>query len=128
MMASLAFSLSSFPLESYFFFFSSRRRHTRCGRDWSSDVCSSDLRVLFPRGGRRHAVPLADLEPLLEVFLLVEPGQEVLGELLVLRVLHDAVAVREVEGILSDAAGQRVDGVVDVLEHRLALLGLDLVL
>src|SRR5256884_2180790 len=29
-----------------FFFFSSRRRHTRCSRDWSSDVCSSDLRYL----------------------------------------------------------------------------------
>src|SRR5204863_39639 len=28
---------------SYFFFFSSRRRHTRSLRDWSSDVCSSDL-------------------------------------------------------------------------------------
>src|SRR2546422_976743 len=28
-----------------FFFFSSRRRHTRCSRDWSSDVCSSDLGV-----------------------------------------------------------------------------------
>src|SRR2546422_7034747 len=28
-----------------FFFFSSRRRHTRCSRDWSSDVCSSDLIV-----------------------------------------------------------------------------------
>src|SRR2546429_5642744 len=26
-----------------FFFVSSRRRHTRCSRDWSSDVCSSDL-------------------------------------------------------------------------------------
>src|SRR2546429_2268290 len=26
-----------------FFFFSSRRRHPRCSRDWSSDVCSSDL-------------------------------------------------------------------------------------
>src|SRR6266542_4025647 len=26
-----------------YFFFSSRRRHTRCYRDWSSDVCSSDL-------------------------------------------------------------------------------------
>src|SRR6266542_5640261 len=26
-----------------FFFFSSIRRHTRCYRDWSSDVCSSDL-------------------------------------------------------------------------------------
>src|SRR6266496_4540720 len=29
-----------------FFFFSSRRRHTRSLRDWSSDVCSSDLRVV----------------------------------------------------------------------------------
>src|SRR5690606_40344738 len=28
------------------FFFSSRRRHTRFSRDWSSDVCSSDLRVI----------------------------------------------------------------------------------
>src|SRR5690606_40654688 len=27
-----------------FFFFSSRRRHTRFSRDWSSDVCSSDLK------------------------------------------------------------------------------------
>src|SRR5690606_39936850 len=27
----------------YVFFFSSRRRHTRFSRDWSSDVCSSDL-------------------------------------------------------------------------------------
>src|SRR6266700_8242468 len=30
-----------------FFFFSSRRRHTRFSRDWSSDVCSSDLVVLM---------------------------------------------------------------------------------
>src|SRR5687768_16809563 len=29
------------------FFFSSRRRHTRCSRDWSSDVCSSDLVTRF---------------------------------------------------------------------------------
>src|SRR5215813_8892826 len=36
-------------LITFFFFFSSRRRHTRCGRDWSSDVCSSDL-----RGGSRE--------------------------------------------------------------------------
>src|SRR5699024_11407346 len=28
----------------FYFFFSSRRRHTRSKRDWSSDVCSSDLR------------------------------------------------------------------------------------
>src|SRR5436305_10001709 len=31
------------PLRQTHLFFSSRRRHTRCGRDWSSDVCSSDL-------------------------------------------------------------------------------------
>src|SRR5690606_39605451 len=30
----------------FFFFFSSRRRHTRFSRDWSSDVCSSDLKGL----------------------------------------------------------------------------------
>src|SRR5262245_66670866 len=29
------------------FFFSSRRRHTRCLSDWSSDVCSSDLLQQF---------------------------------------------------------------------------------
>src|SRR5690554_1747072 len=33
----------------FFFFFSSRRRHTRCGRDWSSDVCSSDLEILHSK-------------------------------------------------------------------------------
>src|SRR5690349_24675375 len=51
---------------SFLFFFSSRRRHTRSLRDWSSDVCSSDLEnvdnadILEPQGnqpqqgGRRH--------------------------------------------------------------------------
>src|SRR5207302_3488774 len=32
-------------LRTSFFFFSSRRRHTRFSRDWSSDVCSSDLNL-----------------------------------------------------------------------------------
>src|SRR5437868_8645009 len=32
----------------FFFFFSSRRRHTRSKRDWSSDVCSSDLKFRPP--------------------------------------------------------------------------------
>src|SRR5260370_39565201 len=36
-----------------FFFFSSRRRHTRFKCDWSSDVCSSDLMSLV--GPRPHA-------------------------------------------------------------------------
>src|SRR5690349_24252505 len=34
----------------FFFFFSSRRRHTRSLRDWSSDVCSSDLTHQMPAG------------------------------------------------------------------------------
>src|SRR5690606_40606271 len=33
------------------FFFSSRRRHTRFSRDWSSDVCSSDLELMNEKGG-----------------------------------------------------------------------------
>src|SRR5271157_752823 len=36
------------------FFFSSRRRHTRCGRDWSSDVCSSDLEPLWEENRERQ--------------------------------------------------------------------------
>src|SRR2546427_9342671 len=34
-----------------FFFFSSRRRHTRFDCDWSSDVCSSDLAAVRLRAG-----------------------------------------------------------------------------
>src|SRR5690606_42057788 len=33
-------------IELFVFFFSSRRRHTRFSRDWSSDVCSSDLMAI----------------------------------------------------------------------------------
>src|SRR2546421_2960338 len=46
-----------------FFFFSSRRRHTRSDRDWSSDVCSSDLRLSRAEVhvvGRRRELPPGD--------------------------------------------------------------------
>src|SRR3989475_12886663 len=43
----------------FFFFFSSRRRHTRFDCDWSSDVCSSDLRA---RDALEHAVELSVVE------------------------------------------------------------------
>src|SRR3989449_8920467 len=52
----------------HFFFFSSRRRHTRCSRDWSSDVCSSDLPISRRTTTCAHAttqttnaVPMAQL-------------------------------------------------------------------
>src|SRR3989454_5354116 len=41
--------MAPFPRQQVFFFFSSRRRHTRLQGDWSSDVCSSDLALLFER-------------------------------------------------------------------------------
>src|SRR6266852_8274255 len=49
------------------FFFSSRRRHTRCYRDWSSDVCSSDL----PEEAGARAVFLGDAA----VERLTDPGE-----------------------------------------------------
>src|SRR5690606_40212817 len=73
------------------FFFSSRRRHTRFSRDWSSDVCSSDLPPPSPRrsrlllgraglGGRQrgdegllgHLDPSDHLHPLLALLLLLQ--------------------------------------------------------
>src|SRR2546422_9326976 len=41
-----------------FFFFSSRRRHTRCSRDWSSDVCSSDLLDALGRDAKRNGIEI----------------------------------------------------------------------
>src|SRR5256884_4026969 len=43
------------------FFFSSRRRHTRCSRDWSSDVCSSDLVAFVDMIGLMMVFPLLPL-------------------------------------------------------------------
>src|SRR5699024_5409115 len=74
-----------------FVFFSSRRRHTRSKRDWSSDVCSSDLKAPIRTArevrklGARAGIaisPMTPVEPLLDVLpeidmilvMTVEPG------------------------------------------------------
>src|SRR5205814_7957128 len=49
-------------------FFSSRRRHTRCLSDWSSDVCSSDLAVAYFR--RPESVLVVVHTPKLDCLLL----------------------------------------------------------
>src|SRR5256886_11194885 len=54
-------------LHLHFFFFSSRRRHTRFDCDWSSDVCSSDL------GKRFHEWKGKDLKGSLELLNLTLP-------------------------------------------------------
>src|SRR5690606_40277225 len=72
-------SLCSVPVPrsvSAFFFFSSRRRHTRFSRDWSSDVCSSDLspatalasKVLPVPGGPTSKTPFGAVPPSLVYF------------------------------------------------------------
>src|SRR5256885_12152520 len=69
-------------LDLCFFFFSSRRRHTRLQGDWSSDVCSSDLSLRMTIGRftteeeidyaistiRTNVVKLRELSPLWEMF------------------------------------------------------------
>src|SRR6266511_5330115 len=57
----------------FFFFFSSRRRHTRFSRDWSSDVCCSDLRM--PRmGGAELYARLQGTRPALAARVLFLSG------------------------------------------------------
>src|SRR5256884_1126023 len=58
-----------------FFFFSSRRRHTRCSRDWSSDVCSSDLGWLDVLIMRVADIQLSFPAILIALILLAVLGQ-----------------------------------------------------
>src|SRR5699024_11474727 len=66
-----------------FFFFSSRRRHTRSKRDWSSDVCSSDLYKEFV--GRMETNKV-DTKPIIEALKeqgypqMIQPVLEAIGE------------------------------------------------
>src|SRR5256885_16468873 len=70
-----------------FFFFSSRRRHTRLQGDWSSDVCSSDLALALRLEELRDVLPLVERRrmprraAMLEICLVVghpeHPAQDV---------------------------------------------------
>src|SRR2546422_9843466 len=70
-----------------FFFFSSRRRHTRCSRDWSSDVCSSDL----PRD--RMALVTDDVKLLVDFT----------GEMRLLKTKLDSLKARAMSGWLGSS-------------------------
>src|SRR5256886_5682671 len=48
------------------FFFSSRRRHTRFDCDWSSDVCSSDLKSEFEKMCKENGITQEEYERILE--------------------------------------------------------------
>src|SRR5258705_818039 len=63
-----------------FFFFSSRRRHTRCLSDWSSDVCSSDLVIIREADIRVATQAMLDLAYEPGVPLSAIDAQKTVGE------------------------------------------------
>src|SRR3712207_4818256 len=83
-----------------FFFFSSRRRHTRYWRDWSSDVCSSDLPAfrLGTADGVRRGVHFMATEPCLVAYRLRSEAQQ--GDIYVaLNANKEARKVKLPEGV-----------------------------
>src|SRR2546429_775539 len=116
----LTFSITRHVEFVSFFFFSSRRRHTRCSRDWSSDVCSSDLVHSFVLGGHgddmvplpRYStvagIPLPDLLSKERIEAIVERtrkgGAEIVNLLKTGSAYYapSAAAVEMVEAILKD--------------------------
>src|SRR5256885_5173026 len=63
-----------------FFFFSSRRRHTRLQGDWSSDVCSSDLDPPHLPGSTEPRLHLVrDEEPTVRIREFAKSADEILG-------------------------------------------------
>src|SRR2546422_3936221 len=105
----------------FFFFFSSRRRHTRCSRDWSSDVCSSDLLV--------EAQVEADLRVkiLVDATMISQPPTAG-GDLVVVGHHRAAVAHdREVLGRIERENGRTAEA-ADLLAQPLGPVGLRAVL
>ena len=64
----------------FFFFFKQKTAYEMCGRDWSSDVCSSDLGVfLYKEGGRKIENIMLCRIPL-HLFILAKADKEMRNE------------------------------------------------
>src|SRR5256886_9718524 len=109
-----------------FFFFSSRRRHTRFDCDWSSDVCSSDLAVLLPEDAAFPPLlsevpdPPALLFAWGDTALLARPSAGILG-----RRGHSPHGAPAARLLAARVAGARVVAVVRLAagHHRVAPYG-----
>src|SRR6266581_6770401 len=94
-----------------FFFFSSRRRHTRWTGDWSSDVCSSDLQLRTLGAGDRLDEVLDELARIREEVgwpPLAAPIGQILGSQALLHVLSAAryqTVVDELKGLIEGRFG-----------------------
>src|SRR5207249_8347745 len=128
------------------FFFSSRRRHTRSKRDWSSDVCSSDLKTLeaLPDDEMRrlvHQVVSARLRATrvapalgktLSLLLVADGHQELLSEAvrLAAQAVHDnhelirdqvrAESPWWVPGVVDEKIYERIVGAIERLLRQIA--------
>src|SRR5207253_7827708 len=103
----------------FFFFFSSRRRHTRWPRDWSSDVCSSDLNSISGLDVKLCPGGIRDIEFLVQCLQRLHGGREPWvrhgGTLFALFRLRD-------KDLLSDSEYSRLAAAYQYLrnlEHRL---------
>src|SRR3712207_2010638 len=126
----------------FFFFFSSRRRHTRYWRDWSSDVCSSDLwskRPVHPNDDVNMSQSSNDTFPTAMHIAAAEQMNKLIPEVERLRAAIDAKAQEYADVVkigrthLQDATpltvGQEFGGWASLLERdierlRAALPGL----
>src|ERR1035437_10722608 len=99
----------------FFFFFSSRRRHTRYWREWSSDMCSSDLHGHGNTVTVRHVPDLLSLQ------------NSARGQQVGMDDVHRMLAAEHLERLLQENvfAGEHgdIDGVGDLLPQSGLLPG-----
>src|SRR3712207_5615616 len=96
-----------------FFFFSSRRRHTRYWRDWSSDVCSSDLVKLIVIVTER--IPRRDVAQMVELANM--RGARIIGPNCLGIIVPDVIKMGGIGGPARDAAKAYRPGPVGVISR-----------
>src|SRR5436309_3762970 len=104
---------------SCFFFFSSRRRHTRFSRDWSSDVCSSDLRSCLESQVRQHDIlpRAAAIESRISPTGAIVAGLTGIENSIIVRARYQVARIIRIHGDRSEE--RRVGKSVDRGERRL---------
>src|SRR6266849_7882031 len=114
-----------------FFFFSSRRRHTRSTRDWSSDVCSSDLCKSSRMGntpGRNQVAPCGVRGKLTKIdHPMSSTVYKVLGATIAVAVaawwLHDKLRDSKINAVREKQHSQQQQRATDTVKAAVARHG-----
>src|SRR5690606_40164417 len=107
-----------------FFFFSSRRRHTRFSRDWSSDVCSSDLLNKLAIRATPPTIPLnrlatdgaLDEDPLGKPVAIAQPARLDAHQVAAVQVLRPVDAALVFDGRAAVVEQARLAGVTGAFQ------------